>query len=489
MGFIIEKENNNFGAVSMNFILDAGGTSVLFLDILTGATLEVQSANTIQAIANNAAIRIQLTGGEKILIEALELATININGVQVTQVQATAINELNSLFANIVLSGAAPIITSGTTINSVVGANINYVVTSDPASPFVAINWDFSALPAGHDITVINSGNHTTLIGSTDIAIFPAGSYNLSFTAVNYYGSTVVNLTLIKGAAFTNTYSFYGGTTAANKMFLTDTALGYQVTSPLFRASNSTGLASDSTKAWSVVLWQKSANTTGWNALFGAGGTRQNRTWAGFDVYSEGDATYTTIRINYGHKWEYIYTDFELLGTSILDWKQICITYSGGDTLFSTNPTGQPGAEACFQVYVNGANVPQTTSYSVNGFDGAINANGFSGFHINYNPRIARTQYVPTVFTSKELYIDEVGFYDYALTPANVVDIWDGGTPQSLDGITGVTNPVDYFRCGDGANGANTDLLNFPVMYNFYPGSFNMEAQNMTVADYVSSVP
>ena len=70
--------------------------------------------------------------------------------------------------------------------------------------------------------------------------------------------------------------------------------------------------------------------------------------------------------------------------------------------------------------------------------------------------------------------------------------IYNSGAPQSLHNIAGITNPLDYFRMGDGAdpsNPSNTDINQFPVMYNFYTGRFNMEATNMTVADYVSDVP
>ena len=485
---ILPLKGETFDRITMDFSQDNTGTSILFKDPISSNILSSHDINTTQAVANGTDIRIELTGGHKILIDRLDLESVYIDSVLVTQVLATALIELNTLFANAGgLVGNLPVFTSSNSIALLLGNTINHIFTG---TNIVALEVDISTtgtVPVGA-VTKPDQDPRRIIGGST----LPIGAYTVYVTAYNYFGQTTQTLTITVSSAFTNTKSFWGGTTAANKMFLTDTTLGYQVSSPLFRASNSTGLASDSTKAWSVVMWQKSANTTGWNALFGAGGTRQNRSWAGFDVYSSGDATRTKIRIIYGQKWAYIYTDFELLGTSILDWKQIIVTYNGGDTLFSTNPTGQAGSEACFQVYIDGANVPQTSSSSVTGFDGAVNANGMGGFYVNYNPRIARSEYVSSYFTSKELYIDEVGFYDYTLTPANVTSIWDGGVPQSLDGITGIVNPVDYFRCGDGVdptNPSNTDLLNFPVMYNFYSGSFNMEAQYMTVADYVSSVP
>ena len=60
MGFIIENESDNFAAVEMDFKIEAGGTTIQLRDPATLAVLEVQPANTLEADANGAAIRIQL---------------------------------------------------------------------------------------------------------------------------------------------------------------------------------------------------------------------------------------------------------------------------------------------------------------------------------------------------------------------------------------------------------------------------------------------
>ena len=481
MSFIVQTESNNFGAVSMNFKLDAGGTSVLFLDFTTGATLEVQSANTIQAIANDVNIRIQLTGGEKILIDALELATININGVQVTQVQATAINELNSLFANIVLSGAPPIITSGTTINSVVGANINYVVTSDPASPFVAINWDFSALPAGHDITVINSGNHTTLIGSTDVAIFPAGSYNLSFTAVNYYGSTIVNLTLIKTTAFVNSLSFSG---AGNAWMLNTTSATYN-TNVFHRPNGTLSVAAD---AWTASFWVKTnftgtASQTYGLMFYGTGGT--STTQARLQV------THETLNSGVNHHLNFRYGVFDAyinavipVGVANNTWFHVMMTYNGD--LTNTFPADYSN----YLFYVNGALVTPTWSNVGPGlYYSPVEMNmikvGTATYPYDLSLLIAAGTGYSWVYAPNTLMEEFATWNGTVLTLADAVTLYNSGAPFDINALF-TPLPYTYFRCGD-----DGDVAAYPVMSdNSIGGSgINLDMQGGTVVNYVSDVP
>ena len=195
----------------------------------------------------------------------------------------------------------------------------------------------------------------------------------------------------------------------------------------------------------------------------------------------------------YGSKFAYLDFKFELTGTALSSWKHIVLTYNGGDTDSSTNPSGTSGVEACFQVYINGSNVPITSaSYGGTGFSNVINADGFSGFDKDKDFRIGLAEYAPVNFHSNELYIDELGVYDYVLSSSEISTLWNGGTSAGLHNIGSITNPVDYFRMGDGedpTNAANNDINQFPVLYNFYTGRFNMEATNMAISDYVSDVP
>lgn len=473
---------------SMNFVQDDTITTILFKDVTSGSVLNSEPINAIQAIAYGTKIRIHRLGGEEIFIDGLRLDSVYINGVLVTQVLATALIELNALFVNSGTVGVAPTITNTTPINLIQGNTLNLTMTG---TNIVAYSW--VGLPTG--VVPVN-GNERNIIGGSALAL---GTYPFTARATNYYGQTTKALELVVGSSFTNTYSAYGGLTATNKHFLVDSAIASQTASPLFRAANSTGNASDSTYAWSASWYQKSQAThstwwgQGFGAQFGVGGTRQNRAWAGFDIYVYGDSTKTILQVNYGSKWSYLNFLYELTGTSLNDWKHIVLTYNGGDTDSSTNPSGTSGVEACFQVYINGANVPITSAgYGNTGFSGVVNANGFSGFQKDMDLRIMLAEYAPGIHHSQKLNIDEVGFYDYVLTPTQVSTIYNSGVAQSLHNIAGITNPLDYFRTGDGAdpsNPSNTDINQFPVMYNFYTGRFNMEATNMVVADYVSDTP
>ena len=488
MGFIIENESDNFAAVEMDFKIEAGGTTIQLRDPATLAVLEVQPANTLEAVANGAAIRIQLLGGEKILVDALEMATTSINGLQVTQVQATALTELNNLFVNVGAAGSSPVISNTTPIHLIQGQTLNMSMTG---SSIVAYSWQ--NLPSG--VVPVN-GNERNIIGGS---LLPLGTYQFTARATNYYAETVKQLELVVGTSFVNSKSFYGGASATNKHYLVDSAITSQSSSPLFRAANSTGNASDSTYAWSVSWHQKSNATHGFwwgsglGAQFGIGGTRQNRAWAGFDVNVWGDSTKTILQIMYGSKFAYLDFKFELTGTALSSWKHIVLTYNGGDTDNTTNPYGSTGVQDSFQVYINGANVPITSAtYGGTGFSNVINADGFSGFSKDLDFRIGLAEYAPANFHSNELYIDELGVYDYVLSSSEIYTLWNGGTPAGLNNIASITNPVDYFRMGDGedpTNAANNDVNQFPVMYNYYSGRFNMEATNMTIADLVNDTP
>ena len=133
--------SGNFNATSMGFKLDAGSTTILLLHLTTEAILDTYPTNSMVAVANGVDIRIQLIGGEKILIDALDLSTINIDGTLVTQVQVTAINELNALFANAGISNNPPTITPAS-ISLTPTQSINFTPTGTDV-----VTWTYDSLP------------------------------------------------------------------------------------------------------------------------------------------------------------------------------------------------------------------------------------------------------------------------------------------------------------------------------------------------------
>ena len=207
MGFLIDDGGGGspiLNETAMDFILEAGGTTIHCRNFATQAVLEVQPANTLEAFVNGAGIGVRLLGGGTTVITKLDLVTISINTIQVTQVLATAADEMNALYANVGAVGQAPVVVGGPvqTVNSLVGAPINFAVTG---SNIVAIRWNFDLLPAGHDIAIINPGNNSSILGGADATKFPVGTYVITFTCINYFGSTTTQINLVKGLDLVNT--------------------------------------------------------------------------------------------------------------------------------------------------------------------------------------------------------------------------------------------------------------------------------------------
>jgi hypothetical protein len=473
---------------TMNFAQDATLTTLLFKDYTSGDILSAEPINSIQAVAYGTNIRIQRTGGQKILIDGLNVAATYIDAVLVTPPLANAVIQLNALFVNAGgLVGNLPVITSTNTINLLTGNNINHIITG---TNIVALEFDISTtgtVPAGA-ITRPDQ-DPRRIIGGSTLAV---GSWTVYITAYNYFGQVTQTLTIIVSSSFTNTYSFYGGLLTTTKHFLVDSALISQTASPLFKASNSVGVAADAAKAWSVSFWHKSQQVSGYGkgASFGAGYTGHNTVVSGgFDVSIKGGASNTEVNIYYGSNWFRTEMGYNDTTTNMQNWKHVVVSYSGGDTT-SAHPTSPFD---CFQVYINGSLITRTSDYIKNGgWAWKIAAVDSAGTYAqDYDVRMFTSYWATPYFPSTKVNGDEMGFYNYVLSGADVTTLYNLGVPISLDGALAV-NPLDWFRCGDGidpSNPSNTDLLNFPIMYNFYGSRFTMDAQNMTVADYVSDVP
>ena len=178
---------------TLDFSLDPTNTTIL-LD-----NGDAFAANSIQAVANDSGhIDILKHSSDIILYGGLRVANASIDGVQVTQVLATAVNELNALFSQTGgSSGVAPVITSATTINLTEGDNLNYTLV---ATNGVGYEWD--NIPSG----VVNvEGNVRKLIGGSGLA---AGTYSMTAKAVNYFGEDTETISLVVSSPpYSNTKS------------------------------------------------------------------------------------------------------------------------------------------------------------------------------------------------------------------------------------------------------------------------------------------
>tara|TARA_R110000851_G_scaffold6804_1_gene26956 strand:+ start:281 stop:1591 length:1311 start_codon:yes stop_codon:yes gene_type:complete len=261
---IITFTNNSGGAfnisgdtqyfdTSMNFVQDATATTILFKDVTTGNILRAEAINSIQAVANGTDIRIQRTGGEQIFIDALDIITTYIDGVVVTAVLATAVNELNSLFALTTGAiGKLPTITSGDILLTV-GNPINYFVTGDNIA---SVDYDLTGLPAATLTTPLY--NQFNLIGGT---LLPVGNYTFTVHCFNYWGQTSKVINISVASSYTNTYSYEGIT----QSYFIKNAVGSENDTPLYRPTGATG------PAWTIFSWMKSASTSAWRPIFSFG--------------------------------------------------------------------------------------------------------------------------------------------------------------------------------------------------------------------------
>ena len=270
---------------TLNFALDATSSSIIFYDITSSAILRVEAINTIEAVANGTAIRIERKGGVDVCVDALDMAGIFINGVLVTQVLATAMAELNALFFHAGGVGNPPVITSATTVNLTHTFTMNYVLTG---TNVVAVVW--TNLPAGIAPVI---GNIFNVIGGSALAV---GTYTFDVEAINYYGSDSETITLnVALPPFSNTKSWNPQT--SNGAYFRDDTAG-QENNNVFYRSGATG------SAWTVFGWAKTTRTSGWQAnkprpLINFGGDHTTNACVTI-WYKRHNSYFHTILVRYG---------------------------------------------------------------------------------------------------------------------------------------------------------------------------------------------
>ena len=322
----------------MNFEQETTLTSVMFKDPISGNILTSHDINTIEAIANGTDIRIQLSGGHKILVDRLDLESIFIDTVLVTQVLATAINELNGLFANAGVSNNAPTITSSASLSMNQGASLNFTPTTTDA---VTISYD--SLPTG---IVRKDGHGSTIIGGS---LLVAGTYSIELRVVNYHGVALQAISLVISTPFVNTLSFSG---TGNAYMRNVDGATYNTTA-FYRVNNGSGI----TEAWSCSFWLKTNFTATNNQSYGLilYGTAGNAVKSVFtllhDTANAGTDSNLYFKFGRGDCYTVGLTD---IGIANNTWFHCLMTYNGGATV-------DTGA-GFFNFYVNG--VLKTTTWS-----------------------------------------------------------------------------------------------------------------------------
>lgn len=458
---VLPLEGETYNRITLNFKQDNTGTSVLFVDPISGNVLQSHDINSIQAVTNGTDIKIQFTGGHKVLIDSLDLESTYINGTLVTQVLATAITELNALFVN---SGGAigklPEITSTNTILLTAGNNINHTITGNN---IVSVDFDISTtgtVPAGN-ITQVDF-ERRRIIGGSSLA---AGSYTIIVTAYNYFGSTSQTITLTVSASFSNTYSFEGGSGIAIYNGGTINSV------PMYRAADGTG----SSDAWSVMCWYKMKNGNKYNF---------NYPW-GFGYVYGGAGTggvafqhrYNTLKIYYGEYNDALIT-LECTKPHGYDtWHCCLITYSGNSTGTST-----ANAAAQFKMYIDGVAMTLTATQVTgsNGYTGGIAKSGNA--HAVDMSIAGLCSVTGTVKNASTDPVDEVSCWNSELSSSDATALYNSGTPLDL----GLFSPSysNWWRNGD-----NGDIASFPTLNDMNASGTNLTVSGGSVSNYISDVP
>jgi len=455
---VLPLEGETYNRITLNFKQDNTGTSILFVDPISSNVLQSHDINSIQAVANGTDIKIQFTGGHKVLIDSLDLESTYINGTLVTQVLATAIVELNALFANAGGPiGKLPEITSSSTILLTAGNNINYTITGNN---IVSIVW--TNLPTGIAPVV---GNIFNIIGGSALS---AQTITFNVEAINYFGSTNLTITLIISASFTNTYSFEGGSGIGIYNAGTINSV------PLYRPADGTG----SSDAWSVMCWYKMVDANKYDF---------NYHWAYGYIYGGASGgggggiafqtRFNTLKLYFGNYYNAYFTLECTKPHGFDSWHCCLITYSGASTGTST-----ANAAAQFNMYIDGVAMTLTATQvtGTNGYTGSIekslNAHAvdmcISGI-TNVSGTVKHVDTDPT---------DEISIWSSELSASDAVTLYNSGVPLDLALFSPTYN--NWWRNGD-----NGDIASFPTLNDMNSSGCDLEVSGGSVANYISDVP
>ena len=428
---------------AMDFGVSAGGTSVLFRDLtlVNDTVLTNHPVSTLQAIESGDNISVIQKEGAKVFVESLPVSGVTIDGVAATQVQATAINELNALFQQSGgTSGTAPVITSTATVNLTEGDTLNYELAATNG-----VGYEWSGLPSG---VVTVEGNVRKLVGGSGLAV---GTYNITAKAVNYFGEATQSIdVVVSSPPFSNTKSIqfvsndYLGANAA----LLDSSLGRS------------GSGSGSGDAWTVAFWFKGGTSTSGQTIFYYG---SNDVTNGGHVELRYVGGSDKLRVRYGSGSNYLQIVSPNDSLPAGNWKHVIVTYDGGTTGASSGDITDYYSR--FSMYIDGVLQTPTNTHGNYGWSGAI-----SGQNLRVG-RYASGNYLQSAL------VEELAAWNSDQT-SNVAAIYNSGSTHDLTALT--SSPAHYWRMGDGDT--------YPTIQDNV-GNAHFVMYNMTAADIVTDAP
>ena len=368
---------------------------------------------------------------------------VDAQGVALGASEVAVCDALNAIFHN--TGGAqvsAPVITSATTVDVASGDQLNYTLEATGA-----VEFEWSNLPPG---VTVSSSNRRKLVGALPAGV---GSYAVTVTAINYYGSVTETITFNSISTYANTKSLdfanlnYMGANAS----LLDSILG--------RTGNGAG----SGDAWTLHLWFKGGTErTNNQTIFYFG---DNDVTNGGHLLLRFSGKDDTLRFQYGSDNNYLRWDGadDLLPPGV--WKHLVVCYDGGTTGSSSGALNDYYGR--FTIYVDGVDVTSggTWSHSNYGYTSGIDPDNLRvGRHSSGN-------YL------RDCRIDELAVWAGS-EAANIADIYNSGTPHDLSLLASA--PDHWWRMGDGDT--------YPTIQDNV-GSAHFVMYNMTAADIVTDAP
>jgi len=356
--------------------------------------------------------------------------------------EAEVVNALNAIMSH---TGGAdpvpPVITSATSVTITEGDAINYELVATGG-----VGFEWSGLPEG---TAIKNGSPRKLIGTPTGGV---GTYTVTMTATNLYGSDTKTLTItVQAIPFGNTRSI---------KFLNQQWMGANagaVDPILGRSGNGSG----SSDAWSIHMWFKgnTANQGQVILYFGDADTTNGGYIQLMQINSSGNKL---LRLRYGSNNNNLRLQTPAGSITPGTWQHIAIFYDGGTT--GSSSADMDDYYGRFKIYID--NVLQTTnnSHSNYGWTGGVDGDNF---------RLGRQSgnYL------RDARIDELAIWEGSEIN-NRDDIYNNGQTHDLSALS--SPPDHWWRMGDGDTYPN-------IQDNIGAAHFVM--YNMTAENIVTDAP
>lgn len=418
--------------------------------VIEGSSVGMKFTNELQAVGNGddtISIHNPSKETEEDFLESYNLdysEYLDGNGDPLGANEEDTVNALNAIFRNTGIGvGAAPVITSPTTINLVTGDSLNYELTATDG-----VGYEWENLPAG--VTTVE-GNIRKLIGGSSLI---PNTYNFTAKAVNYFGEDSETISLIVSSpTFSNTKSIQFNN---NDNLNANASL---LSSVLGRAGNGSG----SSDAWTISFYFKAgtSNNTKQTILYYGGDDADNES----HIRLTYKGNQNRLEFRYGSNNNHLLLDTATGTLPSGTWKHLVLTYDGGTTGVSSGDIASYYGR--FEIFIDGVSVLTTNSHSNFGTAQAVLGEVF---------RIGRNGNGRN-YMRKNCKIDEFAVWNSDQT-TNVAAIYNGGVPHDLFLLA--NQPTHWWRMGDGDT--------FPTLQDSV-GSADFTMLNMTAADIVSDVP